>query len=256
MQAYVKMFFSFLDETGAMTDAEVGRLVRQIMEYGRTGNTEKYLKGNERYAFPLYKAQFDRDRERYVAVSRKRAEAGKSGGMAKAGKSSKSSNCYQTLANASKCYQEEEDKDKDKDKDKDEEEEKDKDNTINSCCRSHLPPLNSVEGYVSSNIDRLSAGNFEELAGFMDDLPEELVRYAVDECCANGKRTFGYLRSILQSYLREDIRTAGEAKARSERFKQSRTAPAGAEKSNPALNYNQRKYTDADFADFFEDLGG
>lgn len=250
MQAYVKMFFSFLDETGAMTDAEVGRLVRQIMEYGRTGNTEKYLKGNERYAFPLYKAQFDRDRERYVAVSRKRAEAGKSGGLAKAGNSSKSSNCCQMLANASKCYQEE-----DKDKDKDKGEDKDKD-TINSSSRSPLPPLNSIEGYVSGNIDRLSAGNFEELAGFMDDLPEELVRYAVDECCANGKRTFGYLRSILQSYLREDIRTVGEAKARSERFKQSRTASAGAERHNPALNYAQRKYTDADFADFFEDLGG
>ena len=254
MQSYVKMFFSFLDETDAMTDAEVGRLVRQIVEYARTGNIEKYLKGNERYVFPIYKTQIDRDRERYVAISQKRADAGRLGGQANASK------CLQMQAKPSKSSQE---KEEGEDKDKEKEKEEGEDISNNNSSSRGIPPISpteTVESYVAGNIDRMSAGNFEELIAFMEDLPKELIRYAVDECCANGKRTFGYLRSILQSYLRDNIRTVGEAKARSERHKATRVAMGTSgsvqKAKNPALDYAQRSYAEKDFSDLFVDLGG
>lgn len=214
MQSYVKMFFSFLDETDAMTDAEVGRLVRQIVEYGRTGNTEKYLKGNEKYVFPLYKTQIDRDSERYAAVSQKRKEAGKAGAQANASKCQQmlanASKCQQTLANASKCYQ-----DKEEDKDKEE------DVIVNN---NSSPDFETVEAYASSNLDYLSPGNMEELISFRDDLPDDVIKYAIDCACANGVRRWSYVSRILQTWLNDGILTLGAAKARNDSRNKTSTA--------------------------------
>ena len=92
MLSYVKLFYSFNSETSALTDAEVGRLVRQLLAFGERGDTQRYLRGNERLLFPVYRAQLERDGEKYAALSQTRAESGRAGGkarqrMAKSGKS-------------------------------------------------------------------------------------------------------------------------------------------------------------------------
>ena len=46
MLRYVKLFYSFNSETSALTDAEVGRLVRQLLAFGERGDTQHYLRGN------------------------------------------------------------------------------------------------------------------------------------------------------------------------------------------------------------------
>ena len=282
MQSYIKLFFSFSEETSALTDAEIGRIIRQMLAYAESGDTDSILEGNERFLFPVYKSQIDRDVERYSAVSEQRAANGRAGGKKRAKASeerkadvcltseanaSKSSKCFSNEANQANAYfakqtkqnRQEEEKEEDKDKEKGEGE----DISNNNSSSRGIPPISpteTVESYVAGNIDRMSAGNFEELIAFMEDIPKELIRYAVDECCANGKRTFGYLRSILQSYLRDNIRTVGEAKARSERHKATRvamgTSSSVQKTKNPALDYAQRSYAEKDFSDLFVDLGG
>ena len=73
MLSYVKLFYSFNSETSALTDAEVGRLVRQLLAFGERGDTQHYLRGNERLLFPVYRAQLERDGEKYAALSQTRA---------------------------------------------------------------------------------------------------------------------------------------------------------------------------------------
>ena len=114
MLSYVKLFYSFNSETSALTDAEVGRLVRQLLAFGERGDTQRYLRGNERLLFPVYRAQLERDGEKYAALSQTRAESGRAGGkarqrMAKSGKSGHDKD---------KAQEEEKEKEKEKGKDK------------------------------------------------------------------------------------------------------------------------------------------
>ena len=109
---YVKLFVDYLDAVEPLGDDERGRLFTALMKYARTGEAPQ-LGGNERFLFPMMRAQVDRDKAELEALSKGRSEAGKKGAEAKA---SKAKQMKQKLAKPSKPSK---DKDEDKDKDKD-----------------------------------------------------------------------------------------------------------------------------------------
>lgn len=118
--AYIKVFTDALETWSLLSDEEVGRLVRALLEYQRTGQGP-VLPGNERFLFHTCKAQIDRDNEKYRETVSSRASAGKKGAESrwqsqnKDGKNSKCHICHDE--NGKHGKDEEEDKDKDKDKD-------------------------------------------------------------------------------------------------------------------------------------------
>lgn len=87
----------------------------------------------------------------------------------------------------------------------------------NACARE----CGGVEKYALDNLAYLSPSNMQELASFLDDLPSDVVRYAIDEACAQGKRTYGYVKGILNRYLQNNLKTIGDIKAHEDRRKQS-----------------------------------
>lgn len=89
---YIKIPVICLDAIRMLRDAERGRLFLAVLEY-REGR-ELSLDGAEQYVFAILKAQMDKDME----ISRKRAEAGRTGG-------SKSKQTLANEANVSKCKQ-------------------------------------------------------------------------------------------------------------------------------------------------------
>ena len=58
---YFLAYHSYLESMEPLSDAERGRLFTALLEYSRTGVAPQ-LGGNERFIFPLVKAQIDRDR--------------------------------------------------------------------------------------------------------------------------------------------------------------------------------------------------
>lgn len=127
---YVKLFVDYLDAIEPLGDAERGRLFTALLEYARTGEVPQ-LGGNERFIFPMMKAQLDRDAASNMELSEKRAAAGSLGGKQK----------QANIANGSKSYQ---DKDKEEDKDKDKEE----DESDKTRTRRFTPPaLDEVIAY-------------------------------------------------------------------------------------------------------------
>lgn len=126
--AYIKVFTDALETWSLLSDEEVGRLVRALLEYQRTGQAQ-VLPGNERFLFHTCKAQIDRDNEKYRETVSSRASAGKKGAESrwqsqnKDGKNSKCHICHDENGKHSK------------DKDKDKEKEEDKDNIT-----PHIPP--------------------------------------------------------------------------------------------------------------------
>lgn len=279
MQSYIKLFFSFSEETSALTDAEIGRIIRQMLAYAESGDTDSILEGNERFLFPVYKSQIDRDVERYSAVSEQRAASGRAGGKKRAKASeereadvclgaeanaSKSSKCFSNEANQANAYFAKQIKQNRQEEEKDEEEDKDKEKELSITSSTTVAAViqgarddgggNTIEAYASNNLQVLSPGNMEDLQSFAQDLPEDVIRYAIDTACANGIRKWAYVRAILSAWREQGIRTIGEAKADSE----SKHTPRSRDKprENPALNYAQRSYNESDYAGLFVDLGG
>ena len=63
---YLKVFVDYLDAIEPLSDAERGRLFTALLEYGRTGVAPQ-LGGNERFLFPMMKAQIDREKSKVTS---------------------------------------------------------------------------------------------------------------------------------------------------------------------------------------------
>lgn len=182
-------FCAYHDMLGAMrklSDAECGRLFRALLAYS-SGEPLDNLQGREELLFDVFSQQIDRDAKRYEERCAKNRD-----------NVNKKNERKRSLTNVNDRYQE-----KEKDKDKEE--------------YPPTPQQGEPAGcgsYVADNLRSMTAGNWEELRSFMDDgVTDELVRHAVDEAAANGKRTWSYVRRILDRYLNEGITTLSQAKA-------------------------------------------
>ena len=72
----------------------------------------------------------------------------------------------------------------------------------------------SCVAYCETCLRAMSPGNIEELRSFLcdDNLPSDLIRYAVDDACGHGNRSWAYVAKILNRYVVEGIRTVEQAK--------------------------------------------
>ena len=110
---YIKLFVDYLDAIEPLGDAERGRLFTSLLEYARTGEAPQ-LGGNERFLFPMMRAQIDRDNVAMAGLSEARSKAGKIGAEAKQANAGFAKQNKQMPNLQSKSSY---DKDKDKDKD-------------------------------------------------------------------------------------------------------------------------------------------
>lgn len=75
---YFPAYHSYLEAMEELTDAERGRLFTACLQYSKTGEAPQ-LSGNERYLFPAFRAQIDRDNAEYArkcATNRRNGERG------------------------------------------------------------------------------------------------------------------------------------------------------------------------------------
>lgn len=67
-------YHSYLETMEALTDAEKGRLFTACLIYSKTGEVPQ-LSGNERFVFPAFKGQIDRDTSKFEAKCQKNRES-------------------------------------------------------------------------------------------------------------------------------------------------------------------------------------
>lgn len=70
---YFCAYNSYLDAMEPLTDAERGRLFVACLEYSKSGTT-RHLSGNERFLFPMMRAQIDRDNAKYKSKCKKQSD--------------------------------------------------------------------------------------------------------------------------------------------------------------------------------------
>ena len=213
-EVYVPIFLDWIEQTQELNDQERGRLINAIVLYARGGDWEQAIKGNERYVFPAFRVTLERHRR----MCAERAEAGRTGGKANRSKRKQTEQSEATITRTIT-------------------------NTITNTTTPYSPPSPeiepipcTVESYATSNLDRMSPGNMQELETYREDLPDDLIMWAIDEAAANTARSWAYVRSILNELLNKGITTLGEAKAASDRKrKRKRVAQQSTDDDNPAL---------------------
>ena len=231
---YLKVWTSFAEIIEPLNDSERGRLFMAMLEYADSWKQPEF-KGNERYIWPVAKQAIDRTR----LESKKLTENGSKGGRPKTKEN-------QTKPNETKDNQTEPNETH-KDKEKDKEKEKiDDDDTARAC----ETPFGKVEIdpvilMIQQELVGLTQSHYDDLQAFRQDLPDELIEEAVNEAVAHGARSWAYERSILQSYIREGIRTVGAARARSEK---RRSEPKNGGFRCTGWNYEQRHYSEDELA--------
>jgi len=242
-EKYVPIFFDWPEATQELNDQEKGRLIDAIVLYARGGDWQDRIKGNERYAFPMFRLQINRANN----LSRQRAEAGSMGGKQNEANASKPK---QNQANRSKANQTETKPLTNTNTNKN--------TNTNTNTTPLYPPMGeqaAVTAYAMDILPHLTPTQMQEFASYREDLPDDLIRHALD-IAADNTRSWAYVKGILNRYLDEGIKTLADAEAQeAKRREQKRNGVGKAKEPNPALNYEQRTYTEKDFGDdFFVDL--
>ena len=87
------------------------------------------------------------------------------------------------------------------------------------------PDFGTLEAYASSNLRNLSPGNMQQLVSFREDLPDEVIRLAIDQACGSNAPSWNYVRKVLNNWLDKGVKTAADAKADIARGKQQANPP-------------------------------
>ena len=119
-RSYLKVYCTFEEDTACLNDSERERLLLAMVRYAKD-KTVMTLPGNERFLWPMFKAQIDRDTANYNTWSENGAKGGRPP------KNQNKPNENQTEPNENQNKPNETQKNHNKDKDKDEDKDKDKD---------------------------------------------------------------------------------------------------------------------------------
>lgn len=223
-QHYTPIWDDWPTVTRELNDQEKGRLIDAIVAYDNGGDWQERIKGNERYVFPGFQARIDRYKE---------ANAGKT-------------------------------KDKDTETEKTEKTKKSESDKKNKKTENHKVyvydnDIDSNSGNsgdarareddffavtvdpmivkVQRELNGLTDTHYQALNDYREELTDEVVSHAIDNAVANGTRNWSYVESILRAYVKDHIRSIGEAKAADEQHRNQKAAafpPKGGPK--PVIN--------------------
>lgn len=83
------------------------------------------------------------------------------------------------------------------------------------------PDSETVEAYASRYLVNINPRQIEKLYTFLEDLPDELIRHAIDVSCLNGKPYFNYAAQIMQRYADQRYKKLADALDEEQRRKTS-----------------------------------
>ena len=94
--------------------------------------------------------------------------------------------------------------------------------------------VNNIYSYIESNFNRLlSPIEYEEISKWNDN---ELTRYAISKSVLNGKYNINYIKSILNSYEKNNIQTVQQAQEEEQNFKKKGTTKNSLDRFNEILD--------------------
>ena len=231
--SFVKVYFDFEDRTAELNEVEKGRLLLAMLKYAQTGEAPQ-LKGNERFLFPVFKADIDRDATAYAT----KIENGARGGRQTANRTEPNgtepnrsepdgTETNRTEPNGTETERIRKTEDyKNKNKNKTEEQEQERGDTTRAKARFTPPDLDAVKAYAA------------EMGWTRDQLdPQRFVDFYASKGWRVGSQPMKDWRAAARGWVSRD------------RSESRKPAPV-----NPALDYDQRQTDAGYYAHIFDDF--
>lgn len=209
---YFCAYHSYLDALEPLTDAERGRLFTACLKYSKSGEVG-HLSGNERFVFPVFRGQIDRDNAKYANKCKKQSD-------------NANKRWNKDDANDAKAYDgipnmppHEKDANDAKEKEKEKTKEKEKDNIPPSEFCGELPsspPPAAVLPLVDGTDFEISVETATELSGLYPAVDvEQQLRNMRGWLLANpkNKKTKSGIMRFVNSWLSREQNSARPAKA-------------------------------------------
>ena len=190
---YVPIFYDWVKVTEELNDQEKGRLIDAIVLYATGGDWQERIKGNERYLFPAFREQINRNEN----ISKARAAAGAIGGTANGSKDK------QTEANGSKPKQteakspkEKEKEEENKNKNKEEEEDISGDAAYAEARQAQDDHNRIMEAAENAGFPKSNTVRAKLLDAYAEHGKEKVLR-AIEECATHSAASIAYLQAVL-----------------------------------------------------------
>ena len=197
--AYIKLWLDYRCYFETLSDAEVGRLVRAMLDYELDGATPKFS-GSERVLWPVMRRNIDIDHE----FLEKQAKNGSKGGRPRKPK--------ETQQNPEKPKETQQNQ-----------KEKIEYITTTTTAQARESWQQCVDFY-EQNIGALPRAAFDSIVGYLEQVEPDLVCEAINQAAINNKRSWGYAQAILRDCLQKNITTRAAYLAEKEARSQQKGA--------------------------------
>lgn len=188
---YFCCYHSYLEVMEQLNDTERGRLFTACLTYSKTGEAPE-LRGNERFVFPAFRSQIDRDNANYEETCRKRSKSASTRWNAKD-------------ANASKSIPDDANDAKEKEK------EKAKTNTKANSIPPYpptKPAASKPEPDEAAELDRLPAGLREVMGEWLEYKRQRREKYTPVGLTALISETINNANSYGENAVAHIVRTS------------------------------------------------
>lgn len=187
--AYIKLWLDYRCYFETLSDAEVGRLVRAMLDYELDGATPKFS-GSERVLWPVMRRNIDIDHE----FLEKQAKNGSKGGRPR-----KPKETQQNPEEPKETQQNQKEKIENR-------KQKIEYITTTTTAQARESRQQCVDCY-EQNIGALPRAAFDSIVGYLEHVEPDLVCEAIKQAAINNKRSWGYAQAILRDCLQKKITT-------------------------------------------------
>lgn len=187
--AYIKLWLDYRCYFETLSDAEVGRLVRAMLDYELDGATPKFS-GSERVLWPVMRRNIDIDHE----FLEKQAKNGSKGGRPR-----KPKETQQNPEEPKETQQNQKAKIENR-------KQKIEYITTTTTAQARESWKQCVDCY-EQNIGALPRAAFDSIVGYLEQVEPDLVCEAIKQAAINNKRSWGYAQAILRDCLKNNITT-------------------------------------------------
>lgn len=204
-------YLSWFDALEEYSDAEVGRLMRALARYAKTGEEPEFSDRGMRGNWKFMCSDVKRASEKWDETRKKRSNAGKRGMTKRWGKPddiTKITNDNNVNDDITKITV---DVDVDVDVDGDVDVVK-RDNTAAVDME-----LSKIVQHYQRAIGDFPRSALEKLQKWRQEYSTEMILLAIDKAAEAGKRSWNYINGILSGWQRDGIRTPGDVAANEQR---------------------------------------
>lgn len=192
---YFPCYNSYLKKCEKLTDQELGRLFRSLMKYNATGERQE-LAGRESIAFDFIADDIDRAKASYQEKCVSNSKNGKLGGRPK-------KQPLPEKANGFLESQKSQSKDKSKDKSKEKET-----SPVGDGKKDAIAAVMSA--YMDKITPTPSTSSIDELAGYVEQLGQDVCLRAIDAALDANARNWNYVKAILQDKQRNGVHSLAD----------------------------------------------